>query len=117
MDLDRIGQALLQQALAFPEAWEDYPWGERVLKVRKKIFAFLVFAPDTLSLTVKLPASAQFAGMFEDCVPTGYGLGKHGWISCRLTPGTTLDPDLLSGWLAESYRAVAPRMLAGQLPT
>ncbi len=111
MDLERIGQDLLAQALAYPEAWEDYPWGERVVKVRKKIFAFLAFAPDTLSLTVKLPASAQFAQMFEDCVPTGYGLGKHGWMSCRLTPGSNLDPELLGGWLEESYRAVAPKSL------
>lgn len=116
MDLERIGRRLLQQALAYPEAWEDYPWGERVVKVRRKIFAFLVFAPDTLSLTVKLPASAEFAQMFEDCVPTGYGLGKHGWISCRLTPGSAFDPDLLGGWLAESYRAVAPEMLVKMVP-
>jgi len=35
MDFERIGQALLAEALAYPEAWEDYPWGERVLKVRR----------------------------------------------------------------------------------
>jgi predicted DNA-binding protein (MmcQ/YjbR family) len=114
MNFERAGQALLTQALAYPEAWEDYPWGERVLKVRKKIFAFLDFGPETLSLTVKLPASAEFAGMFEDCVPTGYGLGKHGWISCRLKPGSTFDTDLLGGWLDESYRAVAPKILSRQ---
>jgi hypothetical protein len=27
-------------ALAYPEAWEDHPWGETVVKVRAKIFLF-----------------------------------------------------------------------------
>jgi predicted DNA-binding protein (MmcQ/YjbR family) len=114
--LESVGRQLLAQALAYPEAAEDFPWGERVVKVRKKIFAFLAFGPDTLSLTVKLPASHAFAVMFEDCAPTGYGLGKSGWVSCRLSPASGLDTDLLGGWLDESYRAVAPKRLVKGLP-
>ena len=34
-------KALREYALAFPEAWEDFPWGDRVVKVGKKIFVFL----------------------------------------------------------------------------
>lgn len=114
--LEAVGGALLAQALRYPEAAEDWPWGERVVKVRGKIFAFLEFGPDTLSLTVKLPTSHDFALMFEDCAPTGYGLGRSGWVSCRLAPASALDTGLLAGWLDESYRAVAPKRLVKALP-
>ena len=33
--------SLLEFALSLPEAHEDHPWGETVVKVRKKIFVFL----------------------------------------------------------------------------
>jgi predicted DNA-binding protein (MmcQ/YjbR family) len=39
---------LIQYALTFPEAWEDFPWEELVVKVRKKIFAFLGSHDDCL---------------------------------------------------------------------
>jgi predicted DNA-binding protein (MmcQ/YjbR family) len=116
-DLEGVGRALLAQALAYPEAAEDWPWGERVVKVRGKIFAFLGFAPDMLSLTVKLPTSRDFALMFDGIAPTGYGLGKSGWVSCRLRPESELDTGLLGGWLDESYRAVAPKRLVKLLPS
>jgi predicted DNA-binding protein (MmcQ/YjbR family) len=115
-DLEGLGRQLLAQALAYPEAAEDWPWGERVVKVRKKIFAFLEYGPGLLSLTVKLPASHPFALMFDGIAPTGYGLGKSGWVSCRLDAGHALDPALLAGWLDESYRAVAPKRLVKALP-
>ena len=40
-DLRRIERRLLKLALSYPEAWEDHPWGENVVKVGKKIFVFL----------------------------------------------------------------------------
>lgn len=115
-DLGALGEALLARALAYPEAEEQWPWGERVVKVRKKIFAFLEFTPDTLSLTVKLPRTHPFALMFDECAPTGYGLGRSGWVSCRLKSGSDFDTSLLPGWLDESYRAIAPKLLVKTLP-
>lgn len=116
MEMQRLGQDMLARALALPETAEHWPWGQRVIKVRGKIFLFLEFSVDTLSVSLKLPQSHEFALMFPECVPTGYGLGKAGWISCRLDPESSLDPDLLVGWLSESYRAIAPKKLLATLP-
>ena len=33
-------------ALAYPDAKEDHPWGETVVKVRKKVFAFFYTGAD-----------------------------------------------------------------------
>lgn len=108
--------ALRAHGLGFPEATEDFPWGHTALKVRGKTFVWLDETDDKLSLTVKLPASRDFALVFDFAEPAGYGLGRSGWISCRFAPGETPDLDLLKRWLAESYRAVAPKKLAATLP-
>ena len=109
-------ESLRRHGLGFPEAEEDFPWGHTALKVRGKTFVWLDQSDGVLSLTVKLPVSRDFALVFDFAAPAGYGLGRSGWISCRFAPGETPDLDLLKRWLAESYRAVAPKRLATQLP-
>ena len=106
-------------ALALPEAWEDYPWDERVIKVRKKIFLFLTKdddLPDMLHVGVKLPDSAEEALSFPFAEPTGYGLGRAGWVSARFSPRDRPPVDILSDWVDESYRAVAPKSLVREIP-
>jgi len=109
-------ETLRRHGLAFPEAEEDFPWGHTALKVRNKTFAWLDETEGKLSLTVKLPVSRDFAETFDFAEPAGYGLGRSGWISCRFGEGESPDLDLLQRWLAESYRAVAPKKLAALLP-
>jgi predicted DNA-binding protein (MmcQ/YjbR family) len=104
--------ALRRHGLAFPEAVEDFPWGHTALKVRGKTFAWLDESDGVLSLTVKLPVNRDFAETFDFASPAGYGLGRSGWISCRFAAGEAPDLDLLERWIAESYRAVAPKKLA-----
>jgi predicted DNA-binding protein (MmcQ/YjbR family) len=101
--------------MAFPEAVEDFPWGHTAIKVRNKTFAWLDESDDGLGLTVKLPVSRDFALVFDFAAPTGYGLGRSGWITCRFGAGESPDLDLLKRWIAESYRAVAPKKLAASL--
>jgi len=108
--------ALRAYGLGLPEAFEDFPWGHTALKVRGKIFVTLVDEEGALSLTVKLPVSRDFALVFDFAAPAGYGLGRSGWISCRFAPGESPDLDLIRRWIAESYRAVAPKKLAALLP-
>lgn len=116
LDLDALELALRDRAMTYPEAHEDFPWGERAIKVRGKMFLLLSRGEDYLGVTVKLPVSREFALVWPFAQPTGYGLGKSGWVSCRLAPDTEIDTDLLDGWMDESYRAVAPKTLVKALP-
>jgi 23S rRNA (guanosine2251-2'-O)-methyltransferase len=52
---------LRKYALSFPDAVEEFPWGERVIKVRGKIFVFLGIIEDTLRIGMKLPTSFEMA--------------------------------------------------------
>ena len=115
-DLGEFERRLREAAFAFPETSEDHPWGETAYKVRGKVFVFTHTSPDALSLTVKLPVSRDFACMFDFAEPSGYGLGRSGWITCRLDADSEADPDLLLRWVAESWRAVAPKRLAATVP-
>jgi len=107
--------ALLKHALSYPGAWEDHPWGETVVKVKTKIFIFLGKPEDGLSLSVKLPESRTFALGLDWTEPTGYGLGKAGWVSARFAAKAKPPVDVLCKWIDESYRAVAPVTLLKQL--
>jgi predicted DNA-binding protein (MmcQ/YjbR family) len=108
--------ALLKHALSYPGAWEDHPWGETVVKVKKKIFLFLGTAAEGgLGLSVKLPDSGTFALGLDWTEPTGYGLGKAGWVSARFAAKAKPPVDVLCKWIDESYRAVAPVTLLKQL--
>lgn len=103
-------------ALTFPEAWVDTPWGDRVVKVRTKIFVFL--SPPTSDdpvVTVKLPESADHALSYDGAHPTGYGLGKHGWVSIPLRGVPEEEREVLLDFVEESYRTVAPKRLVQQL--
>jgi predicted DNA-binding protein (MmcQ/YjbR family) len=42
-------------ALAYPNTYEESPWGDRVVKVAKKVFVFAGTHKDRLNVTVKLP--------------------------------------------------------------
>ena len=107
---------LRKHALSYPEAHEDFPWGERVVKVRGKVFAFLGRPEEGgLGLSVKLPGSATLALDLPFASPTGYGLGKSGWVTARFSPRAKPPVELLKRWIDESYRAVAPKKLAAQI--
>jgi len=106
---------LRKYALAFPEATEDFPWGERAWKVRGKGFAFLG-GYEGVSFSVKLPKSGAQALALPFAEPTHYGLGKHGWVTFTLPKRVTRAlEDQCYAWIRESYRAVAPAKLAKAL--
>lgn len=107
--LKKAEASLRDYALSFPEAVEEFPWGERVVKVRGKIFVFLGEIEGMLRVAVKLPVSAEMALTLPFTLPTGYGLGRAGWVTARFAAGDDLPIGLVKEWIAQSYRAVAPK--------
>lgn len=112
----RQGEALLRKcALGYPGAYEEFPWGERVIKVHKKIFVFLHGDAETLRVTTKLPWSYGAALLAPFAGPTGYNLGKSGWVTAAFESGEHVPYDILKEWIDESYRAIAPKKLIAAL--
>lgn len=98
-------------ALKFPEATEDRPWDHIAIKVKGKVFVFLSGPEDTLNVTCKLPSSGRMALALPFAAPTGYGLGKSGWVTASFKPGEPVPLDRMAEWIEESFRAVAPKKL------
>jgi predicted DNA-binding protein (MmcQ/YjbR family) len=115
--LDEAESALREFALRYPEAFEDFPWGERVVKVRKKIFVFLNRIDGGLRVCIKLPESNADALALPHVTPAGYGMGKHGWVVADFGPSYEVPLEILLRWIDESYRAVAPKKLVATLGT
>lgn len=106
---------ILEFALEFPGAWEDHPWEEDVVKVGKKIFVFLGIEDSSdPGMTVKLDESHEQALAAPGAEPTGYGLGRSGWVTVRFRD-TTPPLEVLKDWVEESYRRVAPKQLVAEL--
>ncbi len=107
-------KSIAARAAAYPEVNEDAPWGHRAFKVRGKAFLFMS-TEEGLSLSVKLPASGEDALGLVFAEPTGYGLGKSGWVTARFKAGDDVPLPLLCTWLDESFRAIAPKKVAALL--
>jgi predicted DNA-binding protein (MmcQ/YjbR family) len=109
-----VRENLLAFALSFPETAEDRPWEDDVVvKVRGKIFVF-AGPPGSRRMSVKLAESHAHALALEGAEPTGYGLGRAGWVTVPYrAPGVTVA--LLRDLVEESYRIVAPKRLAALL--
>lgn len=103
-------EKLIRFALTFPEAWVDHPWGEHVVKVKKKVFVFFG-GTEEFGLAVKLPVSGPAVLHEPYAEPAGYGLGKSGWVTIK-SSGTKIPDEQVEAWIEESYLAVAPKTLA-----
>jgi predicted DNA-binding protein (MmcQ/YjbR family) len=107
--------ALRDFALTYPGTHEDFPWGHRALKVKGKAFIFMGSEDGGLGLSLKLTHSNAAALMMPFATPTGYGLGKSGWVSASFPKGQQPPMEMLRQWVDESYRAVAPKKLVAQI--
>jgi predicted DNA-binding protein (MmcQ/YjbR family) len=100
--------------LRYPGAALKSPWPEHLdLAVDGKTFAFLPAPGQPFSISVKLPFTGEAARELPWVAPTGYGLGKSGWVSA--TPEGEPPMALLQDWIDESYRAVARKSRIRQL--
>jgi predicted DNA-binding protein (MmcQ/YjbR family) len=112
---DTLVRKLRAFGMTFPGAHSKAPWpGHDDLAVRDKTFAYLPVEGDPFSLSVKLPYTGEVALDLPYAKPTGYGLGKSGWVS--FTPSEEEMPklDQLKEWIEESYRAQAPKRMVKQ---
>ncbi|HKO00535.1 MAG TPA: MmcQ/YjbR family DNA-binding protein [Thermoanaerobaculia bacterium] len=109
-----IDSELREFALAYPETHEDFPWGERAIKVKGKVFIFMRTTENELSFSVKLPNSRDIALDLPWTEPTHYGMGKHGWVTAKVDPKDA-PLDMIKAWIDESFRAVAPKTLVKKM--
>jgi predicted DNA-binding protein (MmcQ/YjbR family) len=93
------------------EAWG----GEPTFRVRGKNFVFA--AHDASGISVKLPKEEAAAVVASDpkAEPTGYGLGKHGWVSVTIGRASAARWREVEEWVRTSYTLVAPKALAKQV--
>ena len=120
--------AVRAYALGLPAAEEDFPWGETVIKVRRKpgvppCRKEGVYGPMFLwmgqreaeapAVCVKLTRSYEEAVAIAQATPTTMsGLGQWGWLTVRLSAA---DIRLVCDWVDESYRNVAPKRFVAEL--
>lgn len=113
---DAVLEELRAFGLAYPGAHTKSPWpGHLDLAVKDKTFAYLSIEGEPFSISCKLPQSNVVALMLPFAKPTGYGLGKSGWVSATFPQGEVPPKDLLKAWIDESYRAQAPKRFVASL--
>ncbi|MCZ7415796.1 MULTISPECIES: MmcQ/YjbR family DNA-binding protein [unclassified Streptomyces] len=114
-----VREAVRAFALTLPGAVEEFPWGESVVKVDRKVFVFLEAEEggQPPGLTVKLTDELAHAHALScpGAAPAGYGLGRSGWVALPLDARGAPGAELLCDWAEESYRAVAPQRFLAEL--
>lgn len=107
--LERMVARLPEAERVDIEAWG----GEPTFRVRGKNFVFTDQAASGVS--VKLPKDEAAAVVATDPLaePTGYGLGRHGWVSVSIGEGADAARwQQVEEWVRTSYCLVAPKSLA-----
>jgi predicted DNA-binding protein (MmcQ/YjbR family) len=91
------------------EAWD----GEPTFRVRGKNFIFTNAGATGLSVKLSKEEAEAVVATDDLAEPTGYGLGRHGWVSVDV--GDDADDDRwrqIEEWVRTSYTLVAPKTLA-----
>lgn len=107
-----ISETLRTQALAMPETSEGTSCVNRAFQVRRKNFLFVGEKDGEVRVMLKLVRSLPDARDMND---PRIDAGKVGWVTLRFDPNNPPDTELLSAWVVESYRALAPKSLSKQL--
>ena len=107
--LEAIALVLPEATRVDIEAWD----GEPTFRVRNKNFVFT--DPEVTAVSVKLPVEEAEAVVATDPLarPTGYGMGRAGWVSVDIGEGADEDRwQQVTEWVRTSYTLVAPKTLA-----
>lgn len=104
--------------LSLPGTTPKSPWpGHDDVAVNDKTFVYLSLHDDgALAVSAKLPVTGKAVlEAYPSAKPTGYGLGKSGWVSLRFASDEAVVLDTVMRWMMESYRAQAPKKLLKML--
>ncbi|WP_120494072.1 MULTISPECIES: MmcQ/YjbR family DNA-binding protein [Microbacterium] len=116
MDSTQLNAAATERAEELPGAERENPFGPEwdVYKVRGRVF-LLVPLDGTGRITLKSHPDDAVAlrETFADIVP-GYHMNKKHWIT--LMPGPSLEEDLVTELVTESYRLVVEKLPKAQRP-
>jgi predicted DNA-binding protein (MmcQ/YjbR family) len=104
---NELAERLREAALAFPETYEDEPWGHPVFKVGdNRMFASMSVDAAAVHLTVKLTAEEREMAHLLPYVRKARYVGRYGWVTADVTDDESLEAAL--EWLRESYWLKAP---------
>ena len=107
--LERIVARLPEAERVDIAEWGDHP----TFRVRGKNFVFSDQAATNLSLKLPKEEAAAVVATDPTAEPSGYGLGRHGWISVSVDAGADDDRwQQLEEWVRTSFTLVAPKKLA-----
>ena len=103
---------LRELGLAFPGAYEDFPFGPEhsVFKVEKKLFAISALAslPLKVSLKCEPELAEQLRASYPDAVAPGYHLNKRHWNTVTLNG--TLPDSMVHDMVEDSYDLIVAAM-------
>lgn len=108
-------RTLREAALRFPLATQHEPWDHYAIKVKNKTFVFLADGEEGFSISCKLADSLADAKTLPFAAPTGYGLGKSGWMTASFGEAGDAPIALLLRWIDESYRLIAPKKVVAAM--
>jgi len=88
--------------------WGDHP----TFRVNGKNFVFCDQAAHHLSLKLSKEEAAAVVGTDPAVSPSGYGLGRHGWVAFSVDEGAGDERwRQIEEWVRTSYSLVAPKRL------
>jgi predicted DNA-binding protein (MmcQ/YjbR family) len=112
-----INMAKLEAIVAkLPEAVrvDIEEWGgEPTFRVNNKSFVFTDQRATGISVKLSKDEAVAVCATDPNAEPTGYGLGRHGWVSIKLgaRPSAARWREV-EEWVRTSYTMIAPKRLA-----
>ena len=110
--LEAIVHALPEAERVDVEEWGGHP----TFRVRGKNFVFSNDVATSLSVKLSKDEAAAVVATDETVQPSGYGLGRHGWVAIEVEQeANDARWEELTEWIRTSYTLVAPKTLARQV--
>lgn len=107
--LEEMVRRLPQAERVDIEAWG----GEPTFRVNGKNFIFTDVQATGISVKLPKPEAEAVVATDKAAEPTGYGLGRHGWVSVTLGKKVSAARwQQVEEWVRTSYTLVAPKKLA-----